>query len=122
VAYITGWRIQSELLPLQWQQVDFLAGELRLLAGTTKNDEARVFPFTSELRNVLKAQHAETQQLQRKKAILVPYVFHKNGRRIKSFRKAWARACYEAGLPCVVHPKRDSKGEIVRYKEGPKQG
>jgi integrase len=40
VAYITGWRIQSELLPLQWPLVEFLAGELRLLAGTTKNDEA----------------------------------------------------------------------------------
>ncbi len=26
LAYITGWRIQSEVLPLQWRQVDFEAG------------------------------------------------------------------------------------------------
>jgi integrase len=37
IAYITGWRIQSELLPLQWRQVDFAAGTLRLEPGTTKN-------------------------------------------------------------------------------------
>jgi len=29
-AYITGWRMQSEVFPLQWQQVDFQAGEVRL--------------------------------------------------------------------------------------------
>jgi integrase len=49
-AYITGWRIPSEVLKLQWPQVDFLAGEIRLYAGTTKNDEGRIFPFTHELR------------------------------------------------------------------------
>jgi integrase len=29
-AYITGWRIASEVLPLEWRQVDFDAGEVRL--------------------------------------------------------------------------------------------
>src|SRR5579864_82809 len=51
-AYVTGWRIDSEVLPLQWRQIDFherltqsqrLAGTVRLDAGTTKNDEGRVF-------------------------------------------------------------------------------
>lgn len=28
-AYITGWRIDSEVLPLEWRQVDFGAGEVR---------------------------------------------------------------------------------------------
>jgi integrase len=44
-AYVTGWRIPSEVLKLQWPQVDFLAGEIRLYAGTTKNDDGRVFPL-----------------------------------------------------------------------------
>ena len=34
-AYITGWRIASEVLPLQWRQVELGAGEVRLDAGTT---------------------------------------------------------------------------------------
>jgi integrase len=36
VAFVTGWRIRSELLTLQWSQVDLDAGEIRLEPGTTK--------------------------------------------------------------------------------------
>jgi integrase len=42
-AYITGWRVRSEVLTLQWHQVDFKAGIVRLDPGTTKNLEGRVF-------------------------------------------------------------------------------
>ena len=45
-AAITGWRIASEVLPLEWRQVDMTAGEVRLDAHTTKNGDGRVFPFT----------------------------------------------------------------------------
>ena len=38
-AAITGWRIASEVLPLEWRQVDMDAGEVRLDTHTTKNDE-----------------------------------------------------------------------------------
>lgn len=37
-AYITGWRVQSEILPLTWPQVDFQGGVVRLEPGTTKNE------------------------------------------------------------------------------------
>jgi integrase len=53
--YVTGWRINSEVLPLQWRQVDLKAGEVRLDPGTTKNLEGRVFYLTSELKELLKA-------------------------------------------------------------------
>jgi integrase len=56
-AYITGWRIASEVLPLEWRQVDLRAGEVRLDVGTTKNGEGRVFPLTDDLRALLQAQH-----------------------------------------------------------------
>ena len=46
-AYVTGWRINSEVLPMQWRQVDMKAGEVRLDPGTTKNLEGRVFYLTS---------------------------------------------------------------------------
>ena len=39
--YITGWRV-SEVLKLEWRQVDMKAGEVRLDPGTTKNREGRV--------------------------------------------------------------------------------
>src|SRR5262249_15790907 len=41
-AYVTGWRINSEVLPMQWRQVDLKSGEVRLDPGTTKNLEGRV--------------------------------------------------------------------------------
>ena len=41
-AYITGWRVESEVLPLEWNRVDLAAGEVRLGAGTTKNGQARI--------------------------------------------------------------------------------
>lgn len=53
-AYVTGWRIGSEVLPLQWRQLDLKAGEVRLDPGTTKNREGRVFYLTRELRELLR--------------------------------------------------------------------
>jgi integrase len=44
-AYITGWRVPSEVLTLQWRQVDFEAGTVRLDPGTTKNGEGRTFAW-----------------------------------------------------------------------------
>jgi integrase len=32
-AFITGWRIKSEVLPLEWHQVDFTGGTVRLEPG-----------------------------------------------------------------------------------------
>ena len=77
-AYITGWRIRSEVRFLEWAQVDFQAGIVRLEPGTTKNDEARVFPFTEELRALLESQRAKTDLL-RKRGIICPWVFHRGG-------------------------------------------
>jgi integrase len=59
-AYITGWRIDSEVLPLEWRQVDFGAGEVRLDPGKTKNGEGRTFPMTRDLRELLDQQRAIT--------------------------------------------------------------
>ena len=99
VAYITGWRTISELLPLEWRQVDFNGGTLRLDPGTTKNGAGRVFPLTQELRTVLFEQRAKTEELQKKLGVLIPVVFHIEGKPFKSYRKAWKTACRKAGLP-----------------------
>ncbi len=97
-AYLTGWRVKSEVLTLQWRQVDFHASEIRLEPGTTKNKDGRVFPMTTELRAVLERQHADHKALQ-KRGRFVPWVFHRDGQRIKSMSKAWQSACVKAGCP-----------------------
>lgn len=102
-AAITGWRIASEVLPLEWRQVDMEAGEVRLDAGTTKNGEGRVFPFTADLQALVEARQAEHERL-KQAGHLCPLVFvrvRSNGkpRRIASFTAAWRSACGKAGCP-----------------------
>ena len=107
-AYVTGWRVQSEILPLEWRQVDRKTGEVRLDPGTTKNDAGRVFPFTETLRTMIETLWAEHEALQ-KTGKICPYVFHRNGRRIKSLRKSWELACEAAGYPGkLLHDLRRS--------------
>ena len=74
-AYVTGWRINSEVLPLQWRQVDLKLGEVRLDPGTTKNLEGRVFYLTFELKELLKVQRNAADRIQRRKGIIVQHVF-----------------------------------------------
>ena len=64
-AYVTGWRVQSEVLPLEWRSVDRKARDVRLEPGTTKNDAGRVFPFTDTLRALLDELSAEHEALQK---------------------------------------------------------
>ena len=45
LAYYTGWRTASEILTLQWHQIDRAAGVIRLEPGTTKNREGRTFQY-----------------------------------------------------------------------------
>ena len=105
-AFITGWRTPSEILPLEWRQVDMKAGEVRLDAGATKNGEGRVFPFTSALRRVLEDQQKMADALKRDQGIIVRHVFcyvkgKKAGRQItqSGFNKAWRTARTVAGCP-----------------------
>jgi len=98
-AYITGWRIDSEVLPLEWRQVDLQAGEIRLDPGKTKNGEGRTFPMTRQLRELLERQRALTDSLQLSEGFVCPHVFHRGGCRIRSFRGAFRTACAEAGCP-----------------------
>ena len=100
-AYLTGWRIRSEILPLEWRQVDFEAGVVRLEVGTTKNRDGREFPFDvyPELAELLHRQRDYTKEVEQSRHQIVPFVFHRNGRQVKNFYQAWHAACDEAGCP-----------------------
>jgi integrase len=99
VAYITGWRVSSELLTRKWQHVDLATNWLRLDPGESKNSEGRMFPLTPELRDVLSQQLEKTRQLEKATERVIPWVFHRNGKPIKDYYGAWDEACRLAGLP-----------------------
>ena len=98
-AYITGWRVNSEVLPLQWRQVDFVAGRVRLEPGTTKNRQGRESPLTRELRSLLDGQRAHTDAVQKARGAIIPHVFHRKGEPIRWFYDSWRSACTNAGHP-----------------------
>lgn len=107
-AYYTGWRITSEVLPLEWHQVDLATGMVRLNPGTTKNGEGRVFYLTPELRTLIEERQRATDNL-KARGVIVPWVFFrmvakgrrgpKSPKRITAFGKAWKTACRKAGCP-----------------------
>ena len=100
--YLTGWRIPSEVLPLQWRQIDRERGIVRLDPGTTKNDSGRIFPYGEllpEFCDVMERQWEVTKQIEQERGIVCPWVFHRHGRRITDFRGAWAKAVEQAGCP-----------------------
>jgi integrase len=118
-AYLTGWRIPSEVLTLQWHQVDFVAAVVRLNVGTTKNGDGRTFPFGSlpELRELLEAQQAATKAAEKATGRIVPWVFHRKGSQVRFFRRSWITACERAGCPGrIPHDlRRTAVRNLVRH-------
>ncbi len=110
-AYLTGWRIPSEVLRLTWAQVDFEAGIVRLEPRTTKNDEGRAFPFDAlpALKRLLEKQRSRTRALERSTGRIIPRVFHRDGEPIRYFRRAWLSAIDRA-----AHQERGEVRQVVR--------
>jgi integrase len=99
-AYLTGWRVTSEILTLEWRQVDWNGRVVRLDPGTTKNGEGRTFPFTAELEQLLNEQLVEHEAMKKEQPPrIVARVFHRDGEPIKDFRGAFTSACTAAGCP-----------------------
>jgi integrase len=120
IAHTFGWRVQSEVLPLERRHIDLKVGTLRLDPGMTKNDEGRVVYLTPELKGLLAEQLDRVDQLSRQTGRIIPWVFpHLSGRHLgqrrRRFRKAWQTACRRAGVPGrLVH---DFRRTAVRNME-----
>lgn len=106
-AYLSGWRL-NEVRELEWRQVDFQAGEIRIDPGRTKNRDGRVLKMTKELRELL-------EPLKPKGAIQARVFTYKRGKKsevilpIGDHRKKWAKACTAAGVPGrIFHDLRRS--------------
>ena len=91
-AYNSGWR-KSEVLSLEWRDVDVEGEIIRLRADNSKNREPRLLPLSEPIRKVI----ARRWQL---RTPTCPYVFHRyGGKPIKNFDGAWQRAREAAGCP-----------------------
>ncbi len=99
-AFLTGWRVPSEVLTLQWSQVDRQTKTIRLEPGSTKNAEGRTFPYDllPELDQLIEDQWQAHEDLLAADKIC-PHVFHRQGEPVRYFYKAWRTACESAGVP-----------------------
>jgi integrase len=116
-AFYTGWR-KSEILGLEWRDVDLDAGVMRLWAGTTKNGSGRIFPLRAcpPLARLLADQREATKAFERRAHKIVSHVFHhRAGRPIRDMDDAWRSACEAAGKPATLfHDLRRSAALNMR--------
>jgi integrase len=87
-AFWTGWRL-SEVTGLQWDMID--REQRTVTLPESKNNTGRVLALEGDLWDIIERRHAERG--------LVPWVFHRMGRPIHTFYKAWRSACEAAGIP-----------------------
>ena len=70
-----------------------------------------MFPLTPRLRDILAKQLAKTEALEKSTGRIIPWLFHRDGKRIKHFRRAWISACIKAGLGKRI---MDTGGRVVK--------
>jgi integrase len=107
--YLSGWRI-GEVRRLEWRDVDSAGNVVRLRPEISKNkDGRRLLPLRGELLEVI-------ERAQDKRMLECPFVFHRKGKPIGDFRKAWKAACKKAKLGgLIVHDfRRTAVRNLVR--------
>jgi integrase len=99
--FFSAWRV-GEVRTLQWRDYDRHDQAIRLRPEHSKTRHARVLPVAGELAAVIE------RRLQARR-LDCPYIFHRGGRPVGDFRKAWTKACQKAGVAGrIVHDLRRS--------------
>ncbi len=88
--YYSGWR-QGAARSLEWKAVDLEGRTARLKIVSSKNKEPWIVPLAGRLWDII-------QERLKDHRIDCRYVFHRDGRKIGNFKKAWKTACKNSGL------------------------
>ncbi len=84
---------------LQWPDVDRAANVIRLRPEAAKNGHGRPLALDAELAALIERRWiARKYQTADGTSALSPFVFHRHGKPIVDFRKAWRSACEAAGV------------------------
>jgi integrase len=94
--FVTGWR-KGSIASLRWADV----GEdvIYLQAKNSKTRKAETIPIEGDLEQVIERRRAARAMDENGGKRFAEYVFHREGKPVGDFRKAWATACKEAGVP-----------------------
>ncbi len=108
-AYLSGWR-KTEVSTLAWADVDRASGLITLKRKHSKGFEPRCLPMVGALAELIERRWQARSVTAPDGAVhLSPRVFHRAGRPIGDFRKAWRSACTAANVPgTLFHDLRRS--------------
>jgi integrase len=87
-----GWR-KGEISGLTWNAIH--DGRITLAAADSKNGETRTLVISGELTQIIERRKSARMTSD---GMLSNLVFHREGRAIYEFRKAWRTACKKAGF------------------------
>lgn len=93
-AFWTGMR-RGEIAKLTWAAFDRESSTLILPGRSTKNKRSRKLVLEGMYREII-ARRFSARRLDS------PHIFHRQGKPIGSFRKAWKTACTRAGVPGLL--------------------
>lgn len=123
-AYIVGWR-KGSVQSLRWTDVDRENRRVYLRRAGSKNKKPYVIVVTDELAAIIERRW-EARLVTRPDGItsLCEWVFHRGGRPVGDFRRAWKRAREKAGLPTLrFHDfRRSAARNLRRAGIGPEVG
>lgn len=91
--FLIGWR-KGEITALRWANVNRSEAVIRLDPEQNKARAVRVLALQGELTALIERRWSARKVGQ----TLTQHVFHRAGRPLGDFRKAWAKACDQAGL------------------------
>lgn len=101
--YHLGMR-KSALLKLKWSQVDLNAGLIFLQRKRSAKHIPQAVPIYGDMRAFLEMQPRTSE-----------YIFARGSEPIKDFRRSWAKACKEAGVPDLLfHDLRRTAARNLR--------
>ena len=86
---------KGEIAKLSWAAFDKETWTLTLPGRITKNKKPRKLALEGPYREIVKRRLAVRR-------LDCPLIFHRDGQPMKSFRKAWKRACSQAGVPALL--------------------
>jgi integrase len=95
-AACTGMR-KGEISSLRWSDVD--GDTLKLRGEDAKNGFDRNIPLTGELAEIIERRGGVRQTKIKGVSQLCEFIFHRKGKQVGRFNKAWATACDTAGVP-----------------------
>jgi len=104
LAYYSGMRM-GEVCSLQWKQVNWTDGKLYLNARDTKTNTPRVLYLTGDLALVLLLWKKRCE----KKWPSCPWICHRGGIRLRTFKHSWRDACERVGLGKMVEDEKKGR-------------